>query len=192
MNWPFEAGLEPHRFGHWLGYTLEFSTGHELHTLEFSPAVAIQSTVIALAAIFISWLIYGRKPLEAGQEDPLAKALGPIFKGMNAKWWVDELYQAVILTPYEKLAKFFSQTLDWDFWHDWFHEKGIRDNFKRLARFLADPIDMGVVDGVSRRLAQGAQWSAERLSKLQTGFVRNYALAVFVGVVAILGYLIVR
>ena len=188
MNWPFEGG---HQFGHWLGYTLEASTGHELHVPEFSFGVAGQSTLIAVAAIFISWLIYGRKPLEAGQEDPLTK-LGILFKGMNAKWWVDEIYQTLILTPYEKLAKFFSQTIDWDFWHDWFHEKGIRDNFKRLARILADPIDMGVVDGVSRRLAQGVQWSAGRLSKLQTGFVRNYALAVFVGVVAILGYLIVR
>ena len=32
MNWPFEGG---HQFGHWLGYTLEVSTGHELHVPEF-------------------------------------------------------------------------------------------------------------------------------------------------------------
>lgn len=119
-----------------------------------------------------------------------AKALGPIFKGMNAKWWVDELYQAIILTPYEKLAKFLSQTIDWSFWHDWFHEKGIRDNFQRLANFLANPIDLGVIDKISYLLAQGAQGSAGWLSKLQTGFVRNYALAVFTGVVVILGYLV--
>jgi NADH-quinone oxidoreductase subunit L len=189
MNWPFEGG---HQFGHWLGYTLEVSTGHELHVPEFSFGVAAQSTIIALLAIVISWFIYGRKPLKAGQTDPLAKALGPVFKGMNAKWWVDELYQAVILTPYEKLAKFLSETIDWNFWHDWFHEKGIRDNFKRLARFLADPVDMGIIDKISWALARMAQGSAGWLSKLQTGFVRNYALAVFVGVVAILGYLIVR
>jgi len=189
MSWPFEGG---HQFGHWLGYTLEVSTGHELHVPEFSFGVAAQSTIIALLAITLSWFIYGRKPLKAGQTDPLAKALGPVFKGMNAKWWVDELYQAVILTPYEKLAKFLSVTIDWNFWHDWFHEKGIRDNFKRLARFLADPVDLGIIDKISWALARMAQGSAGWLSKLQTGFVRNYALAVFVGVVAILGYLIVR
>jgi NADH-quinone oxidoreductase subunit L len=187
MNWPFEGG---HQFGHWLEYTLKVSTGHELHVPEFDFGVAIQSTIIALAAIFISWLVYGRKPLESGQEDPLSKALGPVFKGMNAKWWVDEFYQAVILTPYEKLAKFFSQTVDWNFWHDWFHEKGIRDNFQRLARFLAEPFDLGVIDKISALLARGAQGSGSLLSKLQTGFVRNYALAVFTGVVVILGYLI--
>ena len=187
MNWPFEGG---HQFSHWLEYTLRVSTGHEMHIPEFSFSVAIQSSLIAVAAIVVSWLIYGRKPMKAGETDPLEKALGPIFKGMNAKWWVDELYQAIILTPYEKLAKFLSQSIDWNFWHDWFHDKGIRDNFNRLARFLADPVDLGFIDRISHWLAQGAQGSAGWLSKLQTGFVRNYALAVFTGVVVILGYLV--
>jgi NADH-quinone oxidoreductase subunit L len=188
MNWPFEGG---HQFGHWLEYTLKVSTGHELHVPEFDFGVAIQSTLLAVAAIFVSWLIYGRKPMQSGQEDPLAKALGPIFKGMNAKWWVDELYQAVILTPYEKLAKFFSINVDWNFWHDWFHERVIRDNFKGLAKFLSTWFDPKVIDDTfSRRLVNGLRTSAQGLSKLQTGFVRNYALAVFTGVVAILGYLI--
>ena len=147
--------------------------------------------MLALFAIFISWLVYGRKPLEAGQADPLQKALGIVFKGMNNKWWVDEIYDFLILTPYKRLAKFLSQTIDWNFWHDWFHDKGIRDNFNRFARFLADPVDLGVVDGVSKGLAKLAQGSASVLSLLQSGFVRNYALAVFMGVVAILGYLII-
>jgi NADH-quinone oxidoreductase subunit L len=190
MNWPFEGG---HQFGHWLGYTLEVSTGHELHVPEFSFGVAAQSTIIAVVAILISWLIYGRKPLEAGQDDPLAKALGPVFTGMNAKWWVDEFYQLIILTPYEKLAQFLSQTVDWNFWHDWFHEKVIRDGFRGIAKFLSAWFDVKVIDdSISKRLVNGVQRSADLLSKLQTGFVRNYALAVFMGVVAILGYLIVR
>ncbi len=189
MNWPFEGG---HQFGHWLGYTLEFSTGHELHVPEFDFGVAGLSTGIALVAIFLSWLLYGRKPLKAGEADPLKKMLGPIFTGMNRKWYFDEIYSFLILTPYEKLAKFLSQTVDWNFWHDWFHEKGIRDNFRRIARFLADPVDLGVVDGVSKGLARLAQSAASGLSTLQTGFVRNYALAVFMGVVVILGFLIIR
>jgi NADH-quinone oxidoreductase subunit L len=185
MNFP-----GAHQFGHWLGYTLEHSTGHELHVLEFDWGVAIQSTVIGLLAIGLSWWIYGRKPLKAGDPDPLAK-LGLIFKGMNNKWYVDETYEKLFLNPYRMLAKFFSQTIDWNFWHDWFHEKGIRDNFQRLANFLANPFDLGVIDKVSHLLADGAQASAGWLSKLQTGFVRNYALAVFVGVVAIIGYLVI-
>ncbi|MEN8241413.1 MAG: NADH-quinone oxidoreductase subunit L [Chloroflexota bacterium] len=185
MNFP-----GAHQFGHWLGYTLEASTGHELHVLDFDWGVAIQSTVIGLIAILISWFLYGRKPLKAGDPDPLEK-LGLLFKGMHNKWWVDEIYELFLLKPYRMLAKFFSITLDWKIWHDWFHEKGIRDNFQRIAKFLAVPFDLGVIDKVSHLLADGAQSSAGLLSKLQTGFVRNYALAVFLGVVAILGYLVI-
>jgi hypothetical protein len=36
------------------------------------------------------------------------------------------------------------------------------------------------------------QSSARGLRKVQTGFVRNYALVVFLGVVLIIGYLILR
>ena len=36
------------------------------------------------------------------------------------------------------------------------------------------------------------QQGAGRLRKIQTGFVRNYALVVFLGVVLIIGYLILR
>jgi NADH-quinone oxidoreductase subunit L len=189
MNWPFEGG---HQFGHWLGYTLEESTGHALHVPEFSWAVAGASTALALIAISISWLIYGRKPLQAGQQDPLEKVLGGIFTGMHNKWYIDEIYDTLILTPYQKFAKFCAETLDWDLWHDWLHEKVIRDNFQRLVRFLADPVDLGAIDWAANKLADIAHSSAARLSRLQTGFVRNYALSVMVGVVVILGYLIFR
>ena len=105
---------------------------------------------------------------------------------------MDEIYDFLILRPYQKLAKFFAETLDWNIWHDWFHEKGIRDNFQKFTRFLADPIDLGVIDRIANGLASTVKNSGEILSRLQTGFIRNYALSVFFGVVVILGYLIFR
>jgi NADH-quinone oxidoreductase subunit L len=157
----------------------------------FNPRVAVIATTFALLAITVSWLIYGRKPLKADEKDPLEK-LGPVFTGMKNKWYVDEIYDFLILRPYRWLAHFLAQTLDWDIWHDWFHEKGIRDTFRRLARFLANPIDLGIIDGIANGLARVAQGSGSLLSVLQTGFVRNYALAVFTGVVVILGYLLIQ
>ncbi|MEK6221185.1 MAG: NADH-quinone oxidoreductase subunit L [Chloroflexota bacterium] len=188
MNWPF--GENGHQFGHWLGYTLEHSTGLTPHVTVFNPTVAISSTLLAILAITLSWLIYGRNPLKAGEKDPLAKTFRAIFNGMHNKWYVDEFYELIIIRPYQALARFFAETLDWKIWHDWFHEKGIRDNFKRLTNFLANPVDLGVIDGIANGLAKLTQGSASALSLLQTGFVRNYALSVFLGVVVILGYLI--
>ena len=82
--------------------------------------------------------------------------------------------------------------MDWKIWHDWFHEKGIRDSFQKLTKFLANPIDLGIIDGIANGLAKLSKRSADALSKLQTGFVRNYALSVLFGVVVIIGYLIFR
>lgn len=193
MNIPFPIGEWAHRFGHWVGYTLEHS-GVALHDAPpFNWVVAGSSTILAVTAIFISWLLYGRKPMASTEDiDPLQKGLGPIFTGMNRTWYVDDIYQFLIIDPFEKVAHFLAQTLDWDFWHDWFHNKVIAKNFKRLTHFLANPVDLGLVDGASKALASAVQNSSSFLSALQTGFVRNYALSVFMGVVIILGYLIFK
>ena len=104
--------------------------------------------------------------------------------------FVDEGYGALIIQPFEKLAKFLSITLDWNFWHDWFHDSVIFAGFKGLARFLADPIDMGIINAIADGLASMTKRSSESLARIQNGFVRSYALSVLLGVVAILGYLL--
>ncbi|NJN79288.1 MAG: hypothetical protein HC797_01770 [Anaerolineales bacterium] len=60
-----------HQLGHWLEYTL----GHG-EAPEFSIGIAVASTALALVAILISWLIYGRKPLmKVNQLDPMKNRL---------------------------------------------------------------------------------------------------------------------
>jgi NADH-quinone oxidoreductase subunit L len=183
LNLPGIATLE-----HWLEGTLEGAA----HAGEFVPFVAILSTVLALVAIAISYALYGREPMTAGQTDPLRRILGPIFNGMNAKWWVDEFYGWLVIRPYQNVAAFLADKVDWDFWHDWFHDTILASGFRGLARLLADTIDLGVVDRVSYWLADGTNLFSRLLSRLQTGFARNYALSVFLGVVLIMGYLILR
>jgi NADH:ubiquinone oxidoreductase subunit 5 (subunit L)/multisubunit Na+/H+ antiporter MnhA subunit len=82
--------------------------------------------------------------------------------------------------------------VDWDFLHDWLHDKVIVPFYHQGARFLAGPVDLGIIDGISKGLAKFFQSLATQSRKLQTGYVRNYALAVFTGVVVILGYLILQ
>ncbi len=96
LNFP---GVET--LSHWLQQTVTF-----IKPVEFVMSVALISTILALLAILISWLLYGRKPLRAGEIDPLKKALGPVFTGMERKWFVDEFYWAVFLNRYVDIARF--------------------------------------------------------------------------------------
>ena len=180
-----------HTFTHWLEHTFETFHLH-LHPGKFNLLIAIISTALAVLAIFLAWLLYGRKPLLKNQADPLKKILGPIFTGMNRKWYVDEAYDHLFINRYIDLARFLSIKVDWDFWHDWFHDRVIVAAYRQGARILAGPIDLGIIDGIANGLAKFFQAVANRFRKLQTGYVRNYALAVFAGVVVLLGYLILQ
>jgi NADH-quinone oxidoreductase subunit L len=175
-----------HTLTDWLGHTVAMQPG------EFNWTTAILATVLALAAIGLSWFLYFRKPFEAGQPDPLKRMLGPLFTGMENKWFIDEAYQFVFVQSYNGLAHFLAQTIDWDFWHEWFHNSVIARGFVGLAHFLANPIDLGFVDRISYWLSDLIRGSADTLRKLQNGFVRSYALAVVLGVVVILGYLLLK
>ena len=113
----------------WLENTVQF-----IKPIEFQMNVALISTGLALLAILISWLLYGRKPLKAGEIDPLKKMLGPIFTGMERKWFVDELYWALFLDRYVDVSRFVADVIDGKFWHDWFHEKVIAGTYNWLSR----------------------------------------------------------
>jgi NADH-quinone oxidoreductase subunit L len=178
-------------FTHWLEYTFEAYHLH-LHHGEFNFVVAISSTVLALVAIGLAWKLYGQNPLKKGQADPLKRMLGPVYTAWENKYWVDEAYWAVILTPYQKISQILAELIDWDIWHNWFHDTVIAGNFKKLTNFTAISIDLGIIDGFANGLAAGTKSLSNSLRRLQTGFVRNYALSVFIGVVVILGYLIIK
>jgi NADH-quinone oxidoreductase subunit L len=160
---------------------------------EFVVNVALLSTGLALVAILLSWLVYGRKPLRAGQTDPLRRMLGPIFTGMQHKWYVDEAYKAVILDPYVRLAHFLADTVDGRFWHDWFHEKVIAGTYNFLTGIALNRYaDQRGIDAFFNDLGQWTKDASASLRRVQNGFVRSYALMVLVGVVAMLGYLLLK
>jgi NADH-quinone oxidoreductase subunit L len=189
-----------HTFGHWLEHTIEM-VEHGAHLpawLQISwgglnPIVALASTVLALLAIYFSWLIYGRKPLAAGQKDPLKKPLGFIFTGMENKWFVDEGYWAVFVDRYVDIARFLADVVDWRFWHDWFHEKVIAGTYNWLSHIALNRYaDQKGIDAFFNGLGELTKRASTSLRRLQNGFVRSYALAVLLGVVVILGYLVMR
>lgn len=142
---------------HWLEHTLE-----GLPPAAFSPLTALISVLIAAGGLGTAYLVYlvTGQVIESTSPDPLER-LGFLWKGIAARWKVDEFYETVIVRPYQ-----------------------------RLAHFLASPIDQGLIDGISAGLAWLMQFFAELLRRLQNGFVRSYALVVLLGVVAILTYVV--
>ncbi len=185
LNLPFEGF---HNLGHWLGYTLG-----EVESLPLNLIVAGVSTVLALAAIFVSWLIYGRNPLKVNQPDPLKKPLGFIFTGMENKWFVDEGYFAIIINPFTKLSQFLADVIDWRFWHDFVHDTVIAGTYNWLSEIALNRYaDQQGIDAFANWLGTATQWISANVRKVQNGFVRSYALSVLLGVVLILGYIIFK
>jgi NADH-quinone oxidoreductase subunit L len=176
-----------HTLTEWLEHTIE------VHAGEFVWSVAIVSTVLALAAIYVSWLIYGRNPLKSGEVDPLKRRLGPIFTGAENKWYVDELYHAIIVRPFVGIARFLADVIDGRFWHDWFHEKVVAGTYDWLSMIALNRYaDQRGIDATANNLASITQWLSATLRRVQNGFVRSYALSVLLGVVLIVGYLILK
>ena len=58
--------------------------------------------------------------------------------------------------------------------------------------FLARGVDLGLLDGVVNGLGRAVVGSAQRLRRLQTGYVVNYALTMLLGVVVLIGFLLAR
>jgi NADH-quinone oxidoreductase subunit L len=192
-----------HTFTTWLEHTIqvvkEGTPAGEAAAGSFNIIVAILSTVFALAAINLAWYLYMRRsremqrlPLNKRADDPLRLIIGPIFTLLENKYWVDEFYGYIVVKPYQWLSKFMAEKVDWDFWHDFVHDKILAGGFNGATRLLAGPIDLGFIDGIGNFLGDGFKELAAQMRKLQTGFVRNYALSIFIGVIFIIGYLILR
>ncbi len=163
----------------WLGTTLtleapilqqHLGASRAVAATSFNPTVAALATVLALLGLTLAWLLYYRRfqeyqklPAAKRPDDPLHPILGPVFTWMENKWYVDELYNKIIVHPYQ-----------------------------RLAEFLARGIDLGFIDGIINGLGRLAEWAAGGLRRIENGFVRSYALSIILGVVIILGYLILR
>ena len=178
-----------HMLGSWLEHTHHF-----FHGIDFNLTVALTSTALAVASIFVGYMVYYRRPLESSTApDPLSSVLGPSLKFFYNKWYIDELYDATFVRLYEWKARFIAFQVDWDFWHDFVHDQIILKSFKNAAGTLSGPVDRLGINKFFDGLAYSVQNIAVNvLRPLQTGYVRNYALGVMLGVVMVLGIMLIR
>jgi NADH-quinone oxidoreductase subunit L len=89
--------------------------------------------------------------------------VAPLYRFMNRAWYVDDAYAAVLGTP-----------------------------GKAVAAFTAYVFDAKLIDGAVNGVGILFQRLANAGRRVQTGFVRNYALAFLLGAVGILLYVGVR
>jgi len=61
-----------------------------------------------------------------------------------------------------------------------------------LSTWSAYVIDLKVVDGAVNGVGTLVRATGDRLRRVQTGYVRNYALGVVIGAVLVLGWVVTR
>jgi NADH-quinone oxidoreductase subunit L len=76
-------------------------------------------------------------------------------------------------------------------WDD-LYDASIGRPLARVAQYSDDVIEPRVIDGAVTGVAVGVRRSGEGLRKVQSGFVRHYALATVLGVAVIVIYLVAR
>ncbi|MHB8661477.1 MAG: NADH-quinone oxidoreductase subunit L [Acidimicrobiales bacterium] len=75
---------------------------------------------------------------------------------------------------------------------DWLYARVIEKPGLALSNVSAFVVDKRIIDGAVNGLGSAVRGSGQQLRKLQTGYVRNYALGIAAGTVLILGYVVVR
>jgi NADH-quinone oxidoreductase subunit L len=80
-----------------------------------------------------------------------------------------------------------------DVWHwDDFYDASIGRPLTTASQFGDDVIEPNIIDGAVNGVAVSVRRSAEGLRKVQSGFVRQYALATVLGLAVIVVYLVAR
>jgi NADH-quinone oxidoreductase subunit L len=107
---------------------------------------------IALTGFLVAWWFYLRRK---DTPDRLAKSLPGAYTLLLNKYYVDELYAAIIVRPLVWIS----------------------------TRVLWNTVDEGAIDGSVNGLADGAQGVGERVRRVQSGNTRSYAAWVVVGAI---------
>jgi NADH-quinone oxidoreductase subunit L len=170
-----------------------------LEATAFNPLVAGLSVGIAVAGIVLGILIYGWRPLKEGQRDPLM-ILGPLWKLLRNKYYMDEIYGIVITQKEGAAGKtgtvdsvrvqpgLLIQFVGWFATACFAFDRWVVDGLVNLAGWvgkqigrLSGWIDKTFVDGIVNEVGYFSSEIAQALRLIQTGSVQNYLLLAVAG-----------
>jgi NADH-quinone oxidoreductase subunit L len=158
-------------FGQWVFF-------EEIHDAVFVPWIAVVSTIGALGGLAVGYVMYR----ERQAEDPLESKLGPLWGVFQHRYYIDDFYMRRIIYPVRDT---------WSKGVYWFNQNvldGIVNGAASVSRGLAVLVmwfDRTVIDGIVNGTGRSARRSGRGLKYLQTGNVQWYAVALFVGVLAL-------
>jgi NADH-quinone oxidoreductase subunit L len=132
---------------------------HTVHSTGQVWMFAGVATLAALIGVLVSWWLYVRRP---ETPDIVAERFRTPYRLLLNKYFVDELYDAVVVRPIRWLSTAF-------FW--------------KL-------VDVRVIDGAVNGLADAARAGGERLRVLQSGNTRSYAAWVVAGAALVTTFLL--
>jgi len=108
---------------------------------------------VALSGILLAWLTYQRQTISA---DSLAKAFGPIRRAALAKFWIDDIFEAI----YRRVLLTFARLIGWT--------------------------DRYIVDGILNVISAWTLDGGDALRRIQTGRVGDYIFALAAGLVVLM------
>jgi NADH-quinone oxidoreductase subunit L len=142
------------------------------------------SFIVALGGLYVGYLMYWRKPLKAGEPDPLIKILGEnLHTTLRNKYYLDELYDVVFIRP----SQWFSRVVVSEF-----IDRGIIDGvlhlIGRVFTWIGDllkVLNTWLIDGVGDGIPEGIAIFGRWFRRVQTGSVQQYLLFVIVAALLI-------
>ena len=182
----FDGIYHSYEFKHFLEHSLvSVSRGH---VLDFNLLIAGIALALGIVSIMVAHRVYKGNGLASGNRDQLETggASRPLFALANARLYWDEVYSGLIEQPFNRLASFLADRVDWDFLHDYFHDSIIKRGFDSIGDLLSRSFDLGIVDGAVNGVGWFVQRAADWMRRSQTGYVRSYAVVLFIGVVAVI------
>lgn len=153
-------GDVPNIWEHWLHPLIKEIPNMEHAEASLEWTLMAVSVSLATISAFVAYQMYVRKP---GTADKVAKSLGPIYKVVYNKYFVDEGYFAAIINPLVK----FSRVL-------WYY------------------IDVHFIDKCTYWVADVVKGGGSMVRSLQNGNMQQYAMYIGIGLVFFLSILLMR
>ena len=155
--------------------------GHAL-SLGLEWVLVAVSVAVAVAGILVARLFYLKDP-GFTRASYLASRFPLIYRLLLNKYWVDEIYAAMIIRPTLKLSD-----LLWEF--DARVVDGMVNGVRNMtvgSSWVSGIFDLQVVDGLVNLVGRSYDVASRQFRRLQVGFAQGYAMVMVFGAALLLG-----